>query len=588
MRIPENIIDDIRNASEVVNVIGSYVKLKKAGSNFVALCPFHNEKTPSFSVSPSKQIWRCFGCSRSGNVFTFIMEYEKLNFVEAVKTLAEKSGIEIPESGYQKSEYEGGESRSAVLYKVNRAAASEYHKNLMSDDGEDARKYLTERGIRGDMLKDYGIGLAPDEWEWLKKKLSGRGFTLKSLIEAGLMGRNEQGGTYDRFKNRIVFPVINESGKVVAFGGRIWQKESAGAKYVNSPESPVYVKGRVLYGLYQTKEKIRESNRIILVEGYTDFLSIRAAGISDAAATSGTALTTGQARLARRFADNAFLLYDGDSAGQKAAVRAAIVLLGEGFEVKVAQLPDGSDPDSFVREEGVDNLEKLITDALSFVDFRMGIIRDEELSSSTLKARTARSIVEEIIELDDELVKGALLKDFASRLGVDEELLIKESKKFRGFNPPDTDDKQLNVALNDIVERSEYQLSMFLLSSKEEIYNSAKEFLTERAFSHKGIGNLVGQLVKSGFNPNQSKLYDEIDDPTDRALLSKMSNEIEMMENEMKTLNESKLMLQKTDLQSENRKLRDQLRQVEEKGEDASKLKQQQKELTDKLRELES
>ena len=588
MRIPENIIDDIRNASEVVFVIGSYVKLKKTGSNFVGLCPFHNEKTPSFSVSPSKQIWRCFGCSRSGNVFTFIMEYEKLNFVEAVRTLAEKSGIEIPESSYEKSEYEDGESRSAVLYKVNRAAASEYHKNLMSDDGEDARKYLAERGFQGDMLKDYGIGLAPDEWEWLKKKLSGKGFTPKSLIESGLVGRNEQGGTYDRFKNRIVFPVINESGKVVAFGGRIWQGESAGAKYVNSPESPVYVKGRVLYGLYQTKEKIRESNRIILVEGYTDFLSIRAAGISDAAATSGTALTKGQARLARRFADNAFLLYDGDSAGQKAAVRAAIVLLGEGFEVKVAQLPDGSDPDSFVREKGVEKLREVISNALSFVDFRMGIIRDEEMSSSTLKARTARNIVEEIIELDDELVKGALLKDFASRLGVEEELLIKESKKFRGFNPPDIDDEKMNVALNDIVERTEYQLSMFLLSSNKEVYDSAKEFLNEREFSHNGIRNLVGLLLKSGFKPNQSKLYDEIDDPAERALLSKMLNEIGLVENELQTLNESKLMLQKTDLKSENRKLRDQLRQAEEKGEDASELKQQQKELTDKLRELES
>ena len=588
MRIPENIIDDIRNASEVVFVIGSYVKLKKAGSNFVGLCPFHNEKTPSFSVSPSKQIWRCFGCSRSGNVFTFIMEYEKLNFVEAVRTLAEKSGIEIPESDSQKSDYSGGESKSAVLYKVNRAAASEYHKNLMSDDGEDARKYLSDREIEGDMLKDYGIGLAPNEWEWLKKKLSGKGFTLKSLVESGLMGRGEQGGTYDRFKNRIVFPVINESGKVVAFGGRIWNEENEGAKYINSPESPVYVKGRVLYGLYQTKERIRESNRIILVEGYTDFLSIRAAGISDAAATSGTALTTGQARLAKRFADSAVLLYDGDSAGQKAAVRAAIVLLGAGFEVKVAQLPDGSDPDSFVRKEGIEKLKELITDALSFVDFRMEIIPPEEVSSSILKARTARNIVEEITELDDELVKNALLKDFASRLGVDEELLIKESKKFRLFNAPVSDDEQVNVALNDIAERSEYQLSMFLLSTNVEVYISAKEFLSAHSFSHKGISHLVDLLLKSEFKPNQSKLYDEIDDPAERALLSKMLNEIGLVENEMKTLNESKLMLQKTDLKSENRRLRDQLRQAEEKGEDASKLKQQQKELTDRLRELEN
>ena len=588
MRIPENIIDDIRNASEIVSVIGGYVKLKKTGSSFVGLCPFHNEKTPSFSVSQSKQIWRCFGWNRSGNVFTFIMEYEKLNFVEAVRTLAEKSGINIPESGSPRSDYDGRESRSAVLYKVNSAAASEYHKNLMSENGEDARKYLSERGIQVDMLKDYGIGLAPDEWEWLKKKLSGKGFTLKSLIESGLMGRGEQGGTYDRFKNRILFPVINDSGKVVAFGGRIWREDSTGAKYINSPESPVYVKGRVLYGLYQTKDKIRESNRIILVEGYTDFLSIIAAGIDDAAATSGTALTTGQARLAKRFADSALLLYDGDSAGQKAAVRAAIVLLGEGFEVKVVMLPVGSDPDSFVREEGVDKLQALIRNALSFVDFRMGIIPEEDLSSSILKARMARNIVEEIFELDDELVKGALLKDFASRLGVDEALLIKESRKFRGYNVADTDGEQVNIALNDIVERSEYQLSMFLLSSNEEVYNSAGEFLKEHTFSHKGIGNLVAMLLKSEFKANQSKLYDEIDDPTERALLSKMLNEIGLVENELKTLDESKLMLQKTDLKSENRKLRDQIRKAEEKGEEPSLLIQRQKELTDRLRELEN
>jgi len=588
MRIPENIIDDIRNASEVVSIIGSYVKLKKTGSSFVGLCPFHNEKTPSFSVSPSKQIWRCFGCNRSGNVFTFIMEYEKLNFVEAVRTLAEKSGISIPESSSQKSDYEGGESKSAMIYKINRAAASEYHKNLMSDAGEDARKYLSERGIDGDMLKDYGIGLAPDEWEWLKKKLSGRGFTQNSLIDSGLIGRSEQGGTYDRFKNRIVFPVINESGKVVAFGGRIWREESTGAKYVNSPESPVYVKGRVLYGLYQTKEKIRESNRIILVEGYTDFLSIRAAGISDVAATSGTALTTGQARLAKRFADNAILLYDGDSAGQKAAVRAAIVLLGEGFDVRVVQLPDGSDPDSFVREKGIDKLQELIKNAHSFVDFRIGIIPDEELSSSILKARMARNIVEEIFDLNDELLKGALLKDFASRLGVDEEVLLKESKKFRTFDAADGEIDQVNVALNDIVQRSEYQLTMFLLSSKEDVYNSAGEFLKEHSFSHKGIGKIVDLLISSGFEPNQSKLYDDFEEPTERALLSKMLNEIGLVEDEVKILDESKLMLQKSDLKSENRKLRGRIKEAEEKGEEPALLIQQQKELTDRLRELEN
>ena len=402
------------------------------------------------------------------------------------------------------------------------------------------------------------------------------------------MGKSEQGGTYDRFKNRIVFPVINESGKVVAFGGRIWLAESGGAKYVNSSESPVYVKGRVLYGLYQTKEKIRESNRIILVEGYTDFLSIRAAGISDVAATSGTALTTGQARLAKRFADNAILLYDGDSAGQKAAVRAAIVLLGEGFDVGVVQLPDGSDPDSFVREEGIDKLRELIKNAHSFVDFRIGIIPEEELSSSILKARMARNIVEEIFDLNDELLKGALLKDFASRLGVDEEVLLKESKKFRAFDAADGKVDQVSVTLNDITQRAEYQLAMFLLSANEDVYNSAGEFLKEHTFSHKGIGNIVGLLLNSGFEPNQSKLYDEINEPTERALLSKMLNEIGLVEDEEKTFNESKLRLQKINLDTENRKLRDEIREAEEKGEEPALLIQQQKELTDRLRELEN
>ena len=357
---------------------------------------------------------------------------------------------------------------------------------------------------------------------------------------------------------------------------------------MNSSESPVYVKGRVLYGLYQTKEKIRESNRIILVEGYTDFLSIRAAGISDVAATSGTALTTGQARLAKRFADKAVLLYDGDSAGQKAAVRAAIVLLGEGFDVGVVQLPDGSDPDSFVREEGIDKLRELIKNAHSFVDFRIGIIPEEELSSSILKARMARNIVEEIFDLNDELLKGALLKDFASRLGVDEEVLLKESKKFRAFDAADGKVDQVSVTLNDITQRAEYQLAMFLLSANEDVYNSAGEFLKEHTFSHKGIGNIVGLLLNSGFEPNQSKLYDEINEPTERALLSKMLNEIGLVEDEEKTFNESKLRLQKINLDTENRKLRDEIREAEEKGEEPALLIQQQKELTDRLRELEN
>ena len=384
MRIPEHIIDQVRDSNEIVNLVGSYLKLKRKGVNYFAVCPFHHEKTPSFSVNAQKQIWHCFGCNRGGNVFSFVMEYEKVNFIDAVKMLAENAGIELPESGVK----EEGESKTAILYKANRAAASEYHKQLMSDEGKIARDYLSDRGIAGEMLKTYGIGLAPGDWEWLNPKLTAKGFDQKSLMEVGLIGRSEQGKIWERFKGRIIFPVLNEAGKVVAFGGRIWaDKDTELAKYVNSSESPIYRKGRVLYGLYQTKDDVRKSNQIVLVEGYTDLLSVVASGIKNAAATSGTALTTGQARLAKRYADSAVLLYDGDDAGQKAAVRAAIVLMENGLEVGIVKLPDGSDPDSFVRKEGSEKLKELIADASGYVDFRVGLLTEDELSESTLKAR---------------------------------------------------------------------------------------------------------------------------------------------------------------------------------------------------------
>ncbi|MCH8289330.1 MAG: DNA primase [Candidatus Marinimicrobia bacterium] len=494
MRVPEHIIDNIRDSTEIVSLVGGYVNLKKRGTNFLGLCPFHNEKTPSFSVSPSKQIWHCFGCNRGGNVFSFVMEYERVNFIDAVRTLAEKAGIEIPES----KTFEEGESKSAVLYKVNRAAASEYHKQLTGDDGAEAREYLAGRGIEGEMLKEYGIGLAPNEWEWLKGKLSGRGFDEKLLISAGLLGKSEQGNTYDLFRGRIVFPVINEAGKVVAFGGRVWKEENGGgAKYVNSPESPVYIKGKVLYGLYQTKESVKKTNRILLVEGYTDFLSIVGAGITNAAATSGTALTQQHARLAKRYADSAVLLYDGDEAGRKAAVRAAVQLMGVGFDIRVAQLPDGSDPDSFVRKEGPEKLNELIGSAAGFVDFRIGIIPEVDLSEPALKSREVKRVVEELIDLKDELVKDLLLKEFASKFGVDEELIKRESEKYKSYiRAEDEAGEAIEFKLDGAVQKAEYQLVMLLFSMNDKVYDSTKEFLADYNFSNDHIANLSGLILK--------------------------------------------------------------------------------------------
>ena len=582
MRIPEHIIDQVRDSNEIVNLVGSYLKLKRKGVNYFAVCPFHHEKTPSFSVNASKQIWHCFGCNRGGNVFSFVMEYEKVNFIDAVKMLAENAGIELPESGVR----EEGESKSAVLYKANRTAASEYHKQLMSDDGKSARDYLSDRGIAGEMLKIYGIGLAPGDWEWLKPKLTAKGFDEKSLMEVGLIGKNEQGKIWERFKGRIIFPVLNEAGKVVAFGGRIWaDNDTEAAKYVNSSDSPIYSKGRVLYGLFQTKEDVRKSNQIVLVEGYTDLLSVVASGVTNAVATSGTALTTGQARLAKRYADSAVLLYDGDDAGRKAAARAAIALMESGFDVRIAKLPDGSDPDSFVREEGSEKLQTLIADAVGYVDFRVGLLSEEELSESTLKVRAIRGIVEELFELRDELVKAVLLKDFASALGVDAELLKQESKKFKPYdNREENEREKVTVKLKSLIQKIEYQLVMLLLSSNQEIISSAKEFLHNYDVSHEALAQIAGVLMKDENRGNDSKLFDEIDDPVERALLMKLMEEISSVNDESKTLSESKSRLIMLKLEGEIKTVREKLRIAESKGEDISTLLREQKELTDKLK----
>ena len=586
LRVPEHIIDNIRDSTEIVSLVGSYVNLKKRGTNFLGLCPFHHEKTPSFSVSPSKQIWHCFGCNRGGNVFSFVMEYERVNFIDAVRTLAEKAGIDIPES----KTFEEGESKSTVLYKVNRAAASEYHKQLTGDEGAEAREYLAGRGIEGEMLKEYGIGLAPNEWEWLKGKLSGRGFDEKLLISAGLLGKSEQGNTYDLFRGRIVFPVINEAGKVVAFGGRVWKEENGGgAKYVNSPESPVYIKGKVLYGLYQTKESVKKTNRILLVEGYTDFLSIVGAGITNAAATSGTALTQQHARLAKRYADSAVLLYDGDDAGRKAAVRAAVQLMGVGFDIRVAQLPDGSDPDIFVRKEGLEKLNELIRSSAGFVDFRIGIIHEENLSEPALKSREVKRVVEELIDLKDELVKDLLLKEFASKFGVDEELIKRESEKYKSYiRAEDEAEEAIEFKLDGVVHKAEYQLVMLLFSMNDKVYDSAKQFLADYNFSNDHIANLSGLILKEDLRQNLSKLYDAINDPKERSILSKMLEEIAALKDDSALLKESKLRLEKSILDNEIKTVRENLRKAEEKSEDSSDLMQEHKALIEKKRQLES
>ncbi|MCS7170029.1 MAG: DNA primase, partial [Candidatus Kapabacteria bacterium] len=350
MPFPEWVIEQVRQQVDLVELVGEVVLLKRVGKNYAGLCPFHREDTPSFFVQPERGIFKCFGCGKGGNAITFVMEYYRLAFPEAVRFLAERFGIALPEEAIKGGEKQGELARS--VYQALQAAASYYHEALFRPEGTDALAYVTSRGLQESTLRRFGVGYAPETWDALLRYLHQRGFDEAVLEEAGLVNRSERGGVYDRFRHRLMFPIHDTIGRVVGFGARRLREEEATPKYLNSPATPVYDKGRLLYGLYHARDALRTNGYAVLVEGYMDVLTLHQAGIATAVATAGTALTVEQLRLLRRYCRQLFVIYDADRAGQQATLRALELALQEGFEVKITLLPEGEDPDSFVRAQG--------------------------------------------------------------------------------------------------------------------------------------------------------------------------------------------------------------------------------------------
>ena len=348
MKIPNEKIEEIRNAVDIVEYIGGFIKLKKRGKNYLGLCPFHNEKTPSFNVSLDKQMYYCFGCQRGGNVFTFIMEYDNISYVEAVTVLAEKTGIPIT-----KIENNVQESETEILYSVCTFAAKAFYYNLKTEEGKFAQDYFLKRGFSEKTITTFGLGYSLRGWESLIEKAKEEGLSLYNLEKVGLLKKRDDGSYYDVFRGRAMFPIFSPLGRVIAFGARKLYDDDPLAKYINSPETPIYQKSKTLYGLWQAKESIREKDFVILVEGYADVISVFQAGIKNVVASSGTALTTEQIQLLSRYTKNIIFLYDADSAGANAMMRGVDLILENGLDVRVVQLPEGNDPDSFVQKNGV-------------------------------------------------------------------------------------------------------------------------------------------------------------------------------------------------------------------------------------------
>ncbi len=424
-RIPEDILQRIRDATDIVDLVSEHVQLVKKGRNYSGLCPFHDEKTPSFSVDPDRQFYHCFGCGVGGNVFKFIQEIDRVTFVEAVKFLAARTGVALPERSGPSHE-EG--AAADELYRANDLARKYFHHLLLNDAvGASARAYLQTRGLAGETIERFGLGYAPPEWDALLKVAGRRGLTPQILERAGLALPQKSGsGHYDRFRDRVAFPIANLSNRTIAFGARARQPDQE-PKYLNSPETPIYHKGRVLYGLSDTRDAIRRQNTVLVVEGYMDLISLAQAGIQHVVATSGTALTEDHGHLLDRFARRVVLLFDGDAAGSTAAMRALEVLLGTGLDARVVSLPSEHDPDSFVQKHGPDALIERAENAQSVLDFYLEqLAQRHDLSSVEGKGHaveTLKPLLAKLNKPQDAVRRDLLLREVSQRLAVDEQAL---------------------------------------------------------------------------------------------------------------------------------------------------------------------
>jgi DNA primase len=439
--IPESTIEEILNRVDIVELISASIPLKRQGRTYKALCPFHHEKTPSFVVSSERQIFHCFGCSAGGNALSFLMQYERMEFPEAIEALAKKAGVTL----HQRASFnQQAQSQNAQIYKINEAAVEFYVNHLYSADGKAALAYLLARGIMRETLNKFRIGFAPDKWDGLLTYLRSKSYATAPIEKAGLIIPKDAGGYYDRFRGRIIIPVIDAKDRVVAFGARVLpapsraegpvsggiKQDEGMAKYVNSPETPVYTKGKVLFGLSASAEAIRAADLAVIVEGYFDLIAIYQAGIKNIAAPCGTALTVEQIRLLKRYSQNVVMAYDADSAGQMAALRSLSPLVEEGMRVRVVSLPGGYDPDSYVRAFGRDKFLELIAESKDVFDYKLEALKSRyNPANLSDKAAIASEMLPLIMKFNNEILKSAYVKKLAEGLKVDEGALLSELKK---------------------------------------------------------------------------------------------------------------------------------------------------------------
>lgn len=570
--IPEEIVDEIRQRTDLVSLVGEHLNLEKRGKNMVGLCPFHGEKTPSFTVSPEKQLFHCFGCGASGNVFSFIMKMENFSFPEAVRYLAGKAGVKIPEK--ESSKNPAGELKEKI-FTVNELAACFFSYCLWeARAGGNAVEYLQKRGFNRRVSETFKIGYAPQGWDNLIRYARKKGVGEELLLKAGLVSKREGGGVYDRFRHRIIFPIFNLRGKVMGFGGRSLEESSrSGPKYLNSPETPVFHKGSALYGLHLARDQIRRERSAIVVEGYTDVITAHIAGLKNVVASLGTSLTQSQGRLLRSQAEKVVIAYDADSAGEAATLRGMRILKGLGCMVEVAEMPPGSDPDSMIREGDAASFIDLTRNATPLLDYQLekskkglDITLPQERLQYMKEALAVLSQVRDLIERD------IYLKRLSEEIGVSEEALRGEIKKYShkvaGNNNMALND-QTNNNINNRINPAEKLLVSIIMQGQgfaslvedemelDDIENEMVRKVTEEACKLEAAGGIV----------SPDKIIDHFKEEHVQAFISGAATEPSIQ-------GLSKEMMQ--------RMARDCIKKIKER-----KLARQRRELQDKLKAME-
>ncbi|MBX2975202.1 MAG: DNA primase [Ignavibacteriaceae bacterium] len=590
MRIPEQKVEEILHSADIVDFVGQFVQLRKRGKNYVGLCPFHNEKTPSFTVNSEKQIYYCFGCQEGGNVFKFLMSYKKISYVEAIQEIAGDLGINIE---YEENKF-GVQSETEVLFDINEEAARFFSNNLLkSAEGERGRLYFDNRKIKINSIRSFGLGYAQTKRDALVNHLLEKKIDIEKAIELGLIGRTDKGVLYDRFSNRLIFPIFSPNGRVIAFAGRVFETSDNMAKYINSPESKIYFKGRILYGLSHSKDEIRKLNSALLVEGYMDLISLHQHGIKNVVAVSGTALTEDQVQLLSRYTKNVVLLFDADNAGIKASMRSIEILLKQDMNIKIVSLPAGEDPDSFVQKFGKDEFLNCIQRAVNFLEYQFSIYESSGKFADPVSSTEAiRELVKPIGLISDELKRSMLIKSLAEKFNLREKLLESETEKVLKNLARETGrvdktvskEEALQLIDKSVSEREkelkpllklEKEILQILLEGKSSILDYIFENIDVEDFyliEHKKIFELVRTMNQSVdyFNVNSllAKLNDEtlqkycIELSVDKYRISDKWDSNNVIENEKSAIKHAKDLVRKIKLIPIEQSIRDNFEQI--------------------------